>query len=163
MQKLIVDYLYKIPLFYTGIVELVRDNNVCIKKLWYSDGCLHRENEPAVIFPDGTEEWWFEGERHCKDGPAITWPQNYKEWWFRGEHIYNSRWILNKPNLLLVNERHEFPLDNDYVLIQKDVPGKGKFNEEPVKFIKILTQDSIGYIPMLPGNIIYEPSSLPST
>jgi len=164
MEIIVVDYLFKIPLFYTGIVKLVRDDDkVFIKTLWYSDGSLHRVGEPAVIFPDGTEEWWFEGERHRKDGPAITWPQNYKEWWFRGENIYNSKWILNKPDLSSVSERHEFPLGQDYFLIERDVSGKGFFNLEPVKFVKILTQDNIGYIPMLPGHNIDEPSSLPST
>jgi hypothetical protein len=28
---------------------------------WYNDGVLHRENGPAVIYPDGTYEWWING------------------------------------------------------------------------------------------------------
>jgi hypothetical protein len=28
---------------------------------WYNDGVLHRENGPAVIYPDRTYEWWING------------------------------------------------------------------------------------------------------
>lgn len=37
-------------------------------EIWVCDGCcdgreLHREDGPAVIFPDGTEQWWRHGTK----------------------------------------------------------------------------------------------------
>lgn len=35
-------------------------------------GNLHRENAPAVEYPDGTKEWWRNGMLHRDDGPAVV-------------------------------------------------------------------------------------------
>lgn len=43
---------------------------------------LHREDGPAIIYPNGSEEWYFNGIHHRIGGPAITsqdrviWMQN---------------------------------------------------------------------------------------
>ena len=29
---------------------------------WFKDGFLHKEDGPAVIYPDGDKEWWTNGE-----------------------------------------------------------------------------------------------------
>ena len=34
---------------------------------------LHRENGPAIIFPDGDSSWFFDGKLHRINGPAIDW------------------------------------------------------------------------------------------
>lgn len=31
------------------------------RKIWYQHGHRHRENEPAVVWEDGTLEWWRHG------------------------------------------------------------------------------------------------------
>lgn len=36
-----------------------------------SMGLLHRENGPAVEYPDGSKEWFLNHQRHRNDGPAI--------------------------------------------------------------------------------------------
>lgn len=37
-------------------------------QVWYEKGYIHREGNPAVIYPDGKEEWWTKGvKREEKD------------------------------------------------------------------------------------------------
>lgn len=40
------------------------------KKRWHKYGCRHRDNGPAIIMADGTEEWYQNGEKIDK-------PKNY--------------------------------------------------------------------------------------
>lgn len=41
-------------------------------QMWYKDGQLHRENEPALISSLSTEiEWYWNGKHHRWDGPAV--------------------------------------------------------------------------------------------
>lgn len=77
------------------------------------DGKLHREDGPAVEYPNGDQEWWLNGNRHREDGPAIqdeqgnkTWYQNNllhrengpavefadgkKEWWIAGRKLIGT-------------------------------------------------------------------------
>lgn len=30
---------------------------------WRMNGKLHRDDGPAVIYPDGTKEWWLNGKK----------------------------------------------------------------------------------------------------
>ncbi len=33
-------------------------------KFWYQDGLLHRDNGPAVVYPNSKyKAWWYEGEK----------------------------------------------------------------------------------------------------
>lgn len=58
---------------------------------WYLTGTentskqLHREDGPAIIYPDGTEVWYKEGQRHREDGPALTNKDGYEIWYKGGE------------------------------------------------------------------------------
>ncbi len=55
---------------------------------FFKDNKLHREDGPAVIYPDGTEIWWYEGETHREDGPAVIWegdPNNIAYYLFNKE------------------------------------------------------------------------------
>lgn len=45
---------------------------------------LHREDGPAIEYPDGGKEWWVNGKLHREDGPAIEWSDGHKEWWVNG-------------------------------------------------------------------------------
>lgn len=38
---------------------------------YYRNGKLHRDDGPAVIKPDGTQEWYKEGKLYRKDRPFI--------------------------------------------------------------------------------------------
>ena len=49
-----------------------------------SDGRHHREDGPAIIWPDGSTFWWLHGHLHREDGPAIIWPDGTEEWFLKG-------------------------------------------------------------------------------
>jgi len=51
----------------------------------YLNGQFHREDGPAVIFPDGYQAWFRNGERHRGDGPAVSHPDGSQEWWLNGK------------------------------------------------------------------------------
>ena len=46
---------------------------------------LHRENGPAIKWPDGKKEWWVDGKRHRLDGPAIEHSSGTKKWYVNGK------------------------------------------------------------------------------
>ena len=50
-------------------------------KEWYLNGKLHRENGPAIEYPDGTKIWYLNGKLHRENGPAIEYADGDK-WWF---------------------------------------------------------------------------------
>lgn len=54
---------------------------------WYLEGKPHRENEPAIIYGDGTKEWYLHGKRHREDGPARQWSDGLKEWYLEGIEV----------------------------------------------------------------------------
>lgn len=41
-------------------------DNYGIKK-WYGNGELHREDGPAVEYPDGRKSYWLKGKRYTKE------------------------------------------------------------------------------------------------
>ena len=53
-------------------------------KHWYLNGERHREDGPAIEDPDGTKYWYLNGERHREDGPAVEYPDGTKCWYFKG-------------------------------------------------------------------------------
>lgn len=53
----------------------------------YKDGQLHRENGPAVEYPNGSKEWWFNGVLHRLDGPAVENINGDNAWYINGEII----------------------------------------------------------------------------
>ena len=69
MKTLKLDYGDKLPVNYTGIIEYVF-GTTC----YYLNGKYHREDGPAVIYPDGTLHYYLNGELHREDGPAIIYP-----------------------------------------------------------------------------------------
>ena len=54
-------------------------------KSWYVDGKLHRLDGPAFERADGSKSWWVDGKRHRLDGPAIEWVNGTKEWYVDGK------------------------------------------------------------------------------
>jgi hypothetical protein len=51
---------------------------------WYIKGLRHRLDRPAVVGADGTEEWWVNGRKHRTDGPAVVYSDGSKSWWQDG-------------------------------------------------------------------------------
>jgi len=56
----------------------------CYKE-WYLNGRLHREDGPAIEFPNGSKEWYLNGKRHREDGPAMEFPNGDKFWYLNGK------------------------------------------------------------------------------
>ena len=83
-------------------------DNIVGTKYWRNERrYLHREDGPAVIWPNGNKEWWLNGNRHREDGPAVECADGGKEWWLNGVQHRNDgpavmssdgkdcRWFIN--------------------------------------------------------------------
>ena len=81
---------------------------------WYMDDKLHREGEPAVIWPDGHLEWYIHGERHREGGPAVTDSNGYKLWFKNG-----VRHREDGPALRFGNGHKEWWLDGKLFLTKE--------------------------------------------
>jgi hypothetical protein len=67
----------------TGV--FVSDYNT---KYWYQEGILHRDDGPAIEYPDGEKAWYQHGQRHRVDGPAIEYASGSQSWYYHGKKIY---------------------------------------------------------------------------
>lgn len=54
---------------------------------WYSYGQLHRENGPAIEYPNGDRDWYCDGKLHREDGPAIERANGSHQYWRDGEYV----------------------------------------------------------------------------
>jgi hypothetical protein len=59
---------------------------------WYKDGELHREDGPAVIYPDGSKFWYKHGLFHREDGPAVIVHDGNKKWYLNGYPLTKEKW-----------------------------------------------------------------------
>ena len=50
-------------------------------------GQLHREDGPAVIYPNGSYHWYRNGRRHRDDGPAEVFPDGKQFWYQNGFRV----------------------------------------------------------------------------
>lgn len=64
-------------------------------KEWRLDKQLHREDGPAVEWPDGSKEWYWNGQRHREDGPAIEWGDGSKMWYLNDVRVIEAQ-LRNK-------------------------------------------------------------------
>jgi hypothetical protein len=39
------------------------------------------------IIPNWTKRWTLNGKLHREDGPAVEWPNGQKEWYLHGEEV----------------------------------------------------------------------------
>lgn len=53
---------------------------------WYRGISLHREDGPAVEFPDGSKFWYLNGKYHREDMPALEYSNGLKIWYLNGEY-----------------------------------------------------------------------------
>jgi hypothetical protein len=58
-----------------------------VKQWFNSQGQLHREDGPAVIWPNGDKYWYKNGQLHREDGPAEEWTHGNKYWYINGKRI----------------------------------------------------------------------------
>jgi hypothetical protein len=71
-------------------------------KRWLLNDKIHRENGPAVEWPDGEAHWYLNGKLHREGGPAIERPCGSKSWFFNGELHRVDGPAVEAPN----GERH---------------------------------------------------------
>ena len=65
---------------------------------WWLNGERHREDGPAIIYQDGTQEWYLNDKLHREDGPAYIGSDGSQEWWLDDNHItkYVNNWAKNQ-------------------------------------------------------------------
>lgn len=64
---------------------------------WYNENDqLHREDGPAVIYPNEVQQWYKNGKLHREDGPAVIYLKDC-------ENIYYIH-----GNIILANNEEEF-------------------------------------------------------
>ena len=56
-------------------------------KRWYLNGKRHREDGPAVEYPNGVKYWCLNGKLHREDGPAVEYADGDKRWYLNGKLI----------------------------------------------------------------------------
>ncbi len=54
-------------------------------KGWWLNYKIHRDDGPALIWPDGTQHWYQNGLRHRINGPAIIRSDGYQAWCQNGQ------------------------------------------------------------------------------
>ena len=65
-------------------------------QVWYLNGLCHRKGGPAVIHPDGTQGWYRNRKRHREDGPAIIFPDGSQCWLLNGKAV-SMEAVLDTP------------------------------------------------------------------
>ena len=59
---------------------------------WRLNGLWHREDGPAYIGADGTQDWYLNGQRHREDGPAYIKADGTKQWYLNGKQMTEHEW-----------------------------------------------------------------------
>lgn len=70
------------------------------------NGDLHREDGPAKIGVNGTEEWWVNGKKHREGGPATITTNGDQYWYLNGK-----RHRLDGPAFVFDNIKHWYVND----------------------------------------------------
>lgn len=129
------------------------------------------ENKRHVVWIDGGEEWWVDGKLHREDGPAVIRSTGLKQWWFKGKILYQNNEAFTTPligvettygkkssrskdNILHIVDNTLFTQVADtthYIVVAEDIAGYDEISDRPLKFKKILTDNSFAFIPELPG------------
>ena len=77
------------------------DITVLGSKFYYSDKAmtvLHREDGPAVEYPNGTKLWYCDGVLHREGGPAAEYKEGIQKWYRYGklERVHMGNYKCNK-------------------------------------------------------------------
>ena len=75
--------------YYNKAGELHRDEGPAVEwpdgsKGWFQNGQYHRTDGPAIERANGTKEWVQNGQRHRIDGVAIDYANGCKRWFIHG-------------------------------------------------------------------------------
>ena len=69
---------------------IIRDNGKT--RFWYRNGVIHREDGPAVIWADGTQDWMIDGLYHREDGAARIFPDGQESYAYGGLFYSYDNW-----------------------------------------------------------------------
>ena len=69
------------------------------RRYYNSAGQLHREDGPAIEWPNGSKEWCQNGLRHRTDGPAIEWADGDCWWFLFGIRCNYAQYLAEKKSL----------------------------------------------------------------
>lgn len=86
-------------------VEAVQFSESCT--VWFIKGTdiAHRKDGPAKVWIiQGFEEWWFNGCIHREDGPAIISKHDPRKYWLHGVEYGNNIYAWGEAVLLLHNK-----------------------------------------------------------
>lgn len=74
-------------------------SNASETKRYFIDSTPHREDGPAVIYPNGTEYWYVHGQLHRTTGPAITLNSGATFWYLNNQRITSRALFQEQANL----------------------------------------------------------------
>ena len=88
--------------------ELHRDNGPAViypngQQEYYQNECLHRLDGPAIVIPFLYYEYYQNGKRHRLDGPSIMRSDGYQAYWVDGK-----RHRIDGPAVIDENHREEY-------------------------------------------------------
>jgi len=75
-------------------------------KCWTRDGLYHRNDGPAIIYPNGTKKWYINGEQHRVNDPAIEWASGNNEWWVNDKLHREDGPAIENPSAVGSNKRY---------------------------------------------------------
>lgn len=79
----------------SGIISYIDENKL-----------THKEDGPAIIWPNGDQYWHKNGKLHREDGPAIILSNGEIEWWLNGHYHRFNEWC----ELVNISEEDKFEL-----------------------------------------------------
>ena len=84
----IIDH-FGIIMYYNNLDQLHREDGPAVEwpdghKVWYQNDKLHREDGPAIEWVNGHKAWYVNGKRHRTDGPAFEDKDGTKHWYQNG-------------------------------------------------------------------------------
>jgi hypothetical protein len=53
----------------------------------------------VVTSPDGTRKWYVGDQLHRDDGPAVEWPDGISEWYLNGNEVAQEDVLRNAPSI----------------------------------------------------------------
>lgn len=77
---------------------------------YWRNGWRHREDGPALEWPNGTKMWYRSGSLHRDDGPAVVYDVGTKEWW-----LHNQRYSTEEAWAAAVLKDKKLPHTNEHV------------------------------------------------
>jgi len=97
----------------------------------------------------GWKRYYFKGQLHREDGPAYECADGSKEWWWYGTIIYISGFIYKTPDINFYSKSKHLK-DLEYIELGI-VKGNTRPGLDQICFRKVICEEGIFYIPILPG------------